>query len=198
MHAEEARRYGDEAMARDPLSPWALLVHTWTFFLEGNIEAAFSGFRDAAESWASDVPPAVWWVGTTAAFAGMKDEALIWLERAANMNAGVISDFAELQRCALVGDAAAVRDLIDTRQLREVAKTDEYFSANLAMCLGLVGDRDEALQWIDHAIDWGFSGSVHFEENIFLEPLYDDPRFRELMDKAREKQRQCEVLARGG
>ena len=195
---EEARRYGDEAMARDPLSPWALLVHTWTFFLEGNIEAAVSGFREAAEGWAADVPPAVWWAGTAAAFAGMNDEALIWLERAAKMNAGAISDFAELQRRALVGDAAGVRDLIDTRQLREVAKTDEYFSLNLAMCLGFIGDRDEALEWIDHAIDWGFSGSIHFETNIFLEPLYDDPRFHALMDKARELQRQYEVLAKGG
>lgn len=49
----------------------------------------------------------------------------------------------------------------------------EVRKLNLAMCLGLIGDVDDALQWINNAIDWGMCGTQYYENNRFLEPLRD-------------------------
>ncbi len=191
---EEALRSADEALARDPLNPWAILNRAWVDAIAGDHEECFLRIRNAAEGLASDVPVVIWWAGQAAAFAGREDEAALWLERAAKMNAGVQSDFAELLRRSLGRDEAGVRDLLDAANLREMAKTDEYFSFYLAICLNIIGETDEALSWIENAIDWGLSAHQWYEGSRFLEPLHDDPRFHNLMDKAREQQREFAVL----
>jgi Tfp pilus assembly protein PilF len=189
---KEARRYGDEAITRDPLSPWALLVSAWIGGFDDDYDGVYVRFRDAAESWASDVPVVIWWTGTAAAFAGREGEAEIWLARTVIMDAGFISDFAELLRRTITGDHTGAREFLETRDLRNIAKTDEYFSFYLAFCLTQIGEADEALEWIEHAISWGFSAHQFYENNPYLGPLHGDPRFVALMERAREQARAFE------
>jgi hypothetical protein len=70
----------------------------------------------------------------------------------------------------------------------ETAKTDETFPNVIATCLAMVGDEDGAIEWLNYAIDWGFCNYRYLEEyNPFLKPLHGNPRFQELVDKARKK-----------
>jgi serine/threonine-protein kinase len=188
---EEARYPADEALARDPLNPWAILVRAWTDWPD--YEACYVRIRDAAERIAPDVPIVVWWAGTAAAFAGREDEATAWLDRTVKMEAGIFSDLAELLRRSLARDDSGMRELLDTAGLREMAKTDEYFSFYLAFCLAQIGDIDEALEWIRHAIEWGLSGFQLLEANPLLEPLRSDPRFEALMNRARKQAEEIEI-----
>jgi hypothetical protein len=55
--------------------------------------------------------------------------------------------------------------------------------------LAPVGEHDEALQWIESAVGWGFTNHVYLEHHDrFVEPLRAAPQFRVLMDAARRKQ----------
>jgi len=50
---------------------------------------------------------------------------------------------------------------------------------------------DNSLDWLDKAIELGYLGDISTE--IFYEPLYDHPRFQELVEK--QKQKREEVMA---
>ena len=54
----------------------------------------------------------------------------------------------------------------------------------------LMGSReDRALNYLDHAINWGFSNHKFLStHNRYLKPLCDDTRFGSLLNKAKEKQ----------
>jgi len=59
-----------------------------------------------------------------------------------------------------------------------------------------VGETDEALYWLSRAIEMGFINHRFFaEHDPFLATLRGDPRFEELMERAREKQREIEAEA---
>jgi hypothetical protein len=79
--------------------------------------------------------------------------------------------------------------VLDETSLRDVAMTDEYFPVFLADMLAPVGEHDEALQWIESAVGWGFTNHVYLEHHDrFVEPLRAASRFGVLMDAARRKQ----------
>jgi hypothetical protein len=45
-----------------------------------------------------------------------------------------------------------------------------------------------AFEWIERSIDWGFCNYRYLEEyNPFFKPLHGNPRFQELVTKARRK-----------
>lgn len=115
-------------------------------------------------------------------------------EQITKLGAGLWSDFGELGLHALRGDQVRVREVLQKTDLREVATTDEYYPLFLANGLALVGDTDEALQWLEQAISWGFTNHRFLSQhNRFLAPLRGDSRFQALMDRAREKERAFEV-----
>ena len=48
------------------------------------------------------------------------------------------------------------------------------------------------LDWLDKAIDLGYLGDISTE--IFYEPLYDHPRFQELVTKQQKKREKVMAL----
>ena len=75
-----------------------------------------------------------------------------------------------------------------------MAATDTTGSIFLANHLALVGETEEALSWIEHGIDWGFTNHRFLDEHDrFLARLRGSPRFETLLERAREKERALEV-----
>lgn len=190
----EACRYADEALARDPLTWTTSLGRAAVDLFEGRFEEALSRFRDSVERLAPGEPFSGWWLAQAAAYAGHEDEARTVFEQITKMGAGLWSDFGELGLHALRGDQVRVREVLQTTNLREVARTDEYYPLFLANALAPVGDTDEALEWLEQAISWGFTNHRFLSQHDrFLAPLRGEPRFQALMDRAREKERAFEV-----
>lgn len=52
---------------------------------------------------------------------------------------------------------------------------------NIACGYGIQGDAENALLWLDRAIDKGFDDVAHLEKDSDLDPVRSDPRFRGLM-----------------
>jgi hypothetical protein len=66
------------------------------------------------------------------------------------------------------------------------ARHDETFSWAMAGSFAQMGRPDEAIEWLENAITYGFVNAEFLSErDILLEPLRADPRFRELVAAAR-------------
>jgi hypothetical protein len=126
---------------------------------------------------------------TGAAATGRLDEAREVFARGASTDAVPIADLSELYCRAADGDRYAVTALMSERpETVETAKTDEMFPKFIADCLVLVDDHEGALEWLDRAVECGFCNYRYLEEyDPFLDPLHGNPRFQELIDKARQK-----------
>jgi tetratricopeptide (TPR) repeat protein len=58
---------------------------------------------------------------------------------------------------------------------------------DIACVLGLLGEREQALQWLADAAHNGFPCHRFFENDPMLEPIRAEPRFRMLMDELRSE-----------
>ena len=77
-----------------------------------------------------------------------------------------------------------------TERVKQVAQADHDVPYWLASAYAMEGMKEEAFEWLEHAISIGNENKPWFEANPIWEPLRDDPRFLELMqhiDANREK-----------
>ena len=88
----------------------------------------------------------------------------------------------------LTGDRAAVLSPPSAAE-RAMAESDEYWTYLMAGAYALVGETDQALSWLEHAVRVrGWIDHVYFtRHDRFLETLRSAPRFHELMASARER-----------
>ncbi len=68
-----------------------------------------------------------------------------------------------------------------TQDVRDAAAADHDIAYWLATAYAMLGDRDEAFEWLGRAIKLGNENRVWFESDPNWEHLRDDPRFAELM-----------------
>ncbi len=71
-----------------------------------------------------------------------------------------------------------------TEDLRTAAWWDDHWSLVMADGYALVGELDDALLWLDHAIDYGYWSVRFLQCEPFLENLRSDERFDALVEKA--------------
>ncbi|MBA3242943.1 MAG: tetratricopeptide repeat protein, partial [Acidobacteria bacterium] len=91
------------------------------------------------------------------------------------------------------GDEEGARAQL-TERVRETAAADHDIAYWLATTYVMLGDRDEALEWLGRAIDLGNENRTWFESDPNWEPLREDPGFRALMrDLEEEKLRELET-----
>ena len=91
-------------------------------------------------------------------------------------------------RRGLSGDREAVLSPPSAAE-RAMAESDEYWSYLMAAAYALVGEADQALSWLDHAVTMrGWVDYVYFtRHDRFLERVRPTRRFQELMASARER-----------
>lgn len=88
----------------------------------------------------------------------------------------------------LTGDRVAVLSPPSAAE-RAMAESDEYWAYLMAGAYALVGEADQALSWLEHAVRVrGWIDYVYFtRHDRFLESLRSARRFQELMASARER-----------
>ncbi len=75
-----------------------------------------------------------------------------------------------------------------TDRVKRVADADHDAPYWLASAYALEGMKDEAFEWLEHAIDSGNENRPWFEANPVWETLRDDPRFTALMNRIGQAQ----------
>jgi hypothetical protein len=92
-----------------------------------------------------------------------------------------------LLRTALEGDRAAFQQNLTT-PLTEAVGADAWGACTIAECLGILGDIDAALPWLDRAAEWGwFNYPLYAENDPFFEALRGHPRFQAFLDRVRTR-----------
>ncbi len=71
-----------------------------------------------------------------------------------------------------------------TKQAHDAAPNDSAVLYNLACFNALLGNKSEALTWLDKAVDAGFQAPGKIAEDSDLVSLRDDPRFQAILVKA--------------
>jgi len=187
----DARRYGDRAVSVDPGNWLSRLAQSGVALVSGDVEAAVAAARSMVDL-AGAEPMAKMWAGMISAHAGREEEACRLLRQAAASGeawsvGGAVWD------AALRRDREAFCRAVADNPWLELAKMDKEFSWWLADSFALMGDTEDALRWLESAIDLGFTNHRFWSEiDPFLAPLRSDPRFQALMARARERQRAFE------
>jgi len=184
----------EEAVSLDPL--YILSQAGWCVveLLSGHAQVASTRMSDAVSRVFEGEPFGLWWEAQAAGFAGDDERARELFERVAGIEeAGALANLSELFLRALEDDAEGVRSALDRPDLRDMGNADEWFPVYFASAFARVGEVDEAIRWLDQAVNWGFGNHQFLARyNRYLEPLRGDPRFEAVLERAREKERALE------
>ncbi len=185
---DEAREVAAEALLLDPLDLFTRAIRGVIDLFDGRFDAAASRFQQIVDDPSTCTPHIEWMLAQAMAHAGRLEEASAFFARVAATDAAPVADLSELYLQAKDGDRGAVAALLDQSSVMvETARTDESFPIFIANCLTMVGDEGGALEWLGQAIDWGFCNDRYLtEHNPFLHPLRSDPRFEQLIGRARQ------------
>lgn len=189
----EAEASMRRAQAIDPLSLIASAALGWVHFQRGNYDAAAEQAQRTIDLNAN-FQQAWLWGGLAHEAAGRYGEALRMLKHAAALSDESPIVMAALGRSyARSGDTASARRIAEGLRRREQAGAagvagaggsggyvPSYEMAKLSLALG---DRAEALAWLRRAYDQRSHSLVFLAVDPQLEPLRNDPGFRDLLVK---------------
>ncbi len=191
---DQARQYADEGVVRDPLFFMTVFGRGYVDVCSGSFEAGLERIHDGRDRLAPGEAFSGWWLAQTLAYSGREEEAHALFQQLAAMDADLWSDQGKLFQRALENDRDGVLQVLADTKLRQFARTDEIYPVCLANALTRVGEIDEALDWIEQAVSWGFTNYQFLSQhNRFLAPLRGNERFQQLMELARQKQEAFEV-----
>jgi serine/threonine protein kinase len=119
------------------------------------------------------------------AYNGKREEALAVIDRIGKVNSNnVITTFSLLLKYALLNDKEGVLRLI-TPDFRKTCWRDLEWSYWVANRLSLAGAREEALDWLENAINRGFINYPFMQCDPFLDNIRAEARFKKLMERAK-------------
>jgi len=188
-----ARPLIDRLMSVDPLSLQNAPLRGWDLFMDGKLEGAIDPGRQWHER-DPENPLAHWMYGSILARNGRIEQARrVFAELEKKPGAGMMGRVSVMQKSALDGDReGAVRAV--TPELVEAAKMDWQYSWEMATAYALVGELDQALEWLENAVGRGFFNYRFLSEyDPLLENLRGDERFQALMAEARKRFDSLEV-----
>jgi TolB-like protein len=181
---EEADAYAEKALADNPLIYMSLWSRACVNMFMGKTQEAYDTIRYARDHFAPGEPFAGWWVAQIAFLAGDIDTAYYEFKKVALSESNPWNDFCKLFQLAIESDAIGVKEQIQNSGLADFSKTDEFYPVCIANSLALVGEYEEALIWLNRAVNWGFRNYKFLAEyNVFLEPLRTNPVFLNLIEK---------------
>jgi len=124
---------------------------------------------------------------------GRRDEALAVIDRMGAASAGnVITVFSLLLKYALLEDKESALRVL-TPEVRKTCRRDSEWSFLVAAGLSLVGAKEEALDWLENAVNRGFINYPLFQCDRFLDNIRGEERFKKLMERAKYEWEHFEV-----
>ena len=73
-------------------------------------------------------------------------------------------------------------------KLKSYAARDEVISLFVAECYALLNEKEEAINWVEYGVGWGFINYPYLSEyDPFLENIRGEPRFKKLMERVKRE-----------
>jgi tetratricopeptide (TPR) repeat protein len=81
-----------------------------------------------------------------------------------------------------------------SEDLKKAARGDEYFPIFMAEGYALIDEKDEAIDWLEEGLKWGFINYPFLNEiDPFLKNIRNEPRFKKLMERVKHEWENFEV-----
>ncbi len=178
----------------DPVNVMTQGIRGCAELYAGRFDSALEPFR-RFQRLQRDGPMGRFYVSLVLAYLGRTEEALGLLEPTGPTASGedAFAALGLMLAGALRRDREGVRRLL-TPAVEKTFRRDAGYSHHLAGVLALAGAREEALNWLENAVDRGFMNHAFLAaQDPFLESLRDEPRYRDLVQRARDAWERFEV-----
>jgi TolB-like protein len=170
----------------DPLTPVNHCLTGYVEMLEGNIEAALSGYR-RMHRMDSGNPVARWFLAHVLGRCGRRTEAVTLLRQIRrDTPQTTFARHALFFEHALERNRSAALAAVTPELLGE-ARWDQHASWWMASAYALIGEKDAALDWLTNASDLGYINYPFLSRfDPFMDSLRRDERFWQLMTRVKE------------
>jgi len=171
----------------DPLTPINHLVKGLAEQLEGKFEEAIESFRIASQLEPED-PWDRFLYARAFTFNHRFDEAFEIIDLIEKNTPQ--SQWAQLGlflKCVLLDEKTKAMQCV-TRDLIQMMEKDELYPLFMAECYSLIDEKEEAVNWLELAIKFGFINYPFLNEyNPFLENIRGEERFKKLMKRVKHE-----------
>ena len=173
----------------DPLTPLNHLIKGAGELVEGQFDNALHNIIRAREL-EPENPLLMYWNAMILACKNEYKEACDIFESISKLrNIGLFNRLSSFFTYALQGQQKQAMKTV-TDDFKNVAKEDEFYPIWMAECYALIGEKEEAIDWLEHAINFGF---LHYDwltkHDPFLKNIREESRFKNLMERVK---RECE------
>jgi serine/threonine protein kinase/tetratricopeptide (TPR) repeat protein len=171
----------------EPLVIMSSLLLPWAFFFDGRFEQGWQELQLVHES-----DPDNFLVQFSRAlflmYLGRPEEAAEFIELSkARPSLTLFDRLILIQLYAMRGERAKVDEMLTDQTIISVRRDIQY-PWHVAVAYAILGEFDAAIEWLEVAIDNGFSNFRFLSElDPFLQPLRDLPSFERLVQKARQE-----------
>ena len=176
----------DRLQQVDPLASINLTMYGMVAMFDGNYAEALGWTQRAVDIDPANPTPRMMHALMLASN-GRRDEGIALLDAVAHDAPPMAwARLARAMAASLRGDREELLRTM-TPELRAAVKWDEIFAWWTADCFALVNERDEAIDFIEYAVKFGFSNAPWLSEyEPFLASLRGEPRFVRLMERVRK------------
>jgi TolB-like protein/thioredoxin-like negative regulator of GroEL len=190
--AEAADPWARRLQGIDPLDPFALWPLGAVYFFDGKYDMALREFRRHYEK-DPEQPAWIAWYGLALAYNGEIEAAAAMIEPSASAHPdNAHLKLARMQVRALKGDKQGVLSELGG-SFQEWFK-ERTWATRVAAALALLDERDEALDWLEHAVNRGWINYPLLSEgDPWLQNLRGEERFRELMVRVKREWESFEI-----
>jgi serine/threonine protein kinase len=180
-----ARALMDRLQQVDPLTSINLTMYGMVAMFDGNYPEALTWTQRSVDIDPANPTPRMMHALMLAAN-GRREESVAMLDSVAgDTSAMAWAKLAPAMACALRGERDNLLRLM-TPELRAAAEWDEIFAWWVADCFALVNEADEAIDFLEHAVEFGFINAPWLSKyEPFLGSLRNEPRFRCMMEAVR-------------
>lgn len=184
---QKARRIARQLEDIDPYGHLSSVIGPLLTFLEGRIAQSASEMRRVYTKDPGNMIVAVCYAHILGA-AGETEKVSEVVTETKRLNPdAALTKLLVVFRHAMGGEVDEVPRLL-TDELLTTLGGDWQMCHLLADCYALIDNRDLALNWLEKAIDMGYTNYPFFSEyDPFFDSIRQEPRFADLMDRAKRE-----------
>jgi non-specific serine/threonine protein kinase len=137
---------------------------------------------------------AKWYYAQLLAWNKQLDRAYEWMDQVAEISPKqILGESMLFLKYALQGQKEKAMQALSEGS-KKVAWMDFHMPWFMAECFSLINEKEEALKWLEHAVDRGWFNFPLFSElDPFLANIRNEPRFKKLMERVKYEWEHFEV-----
>ncbi len=171
----------------NPLDPGNFTLQGFSSLLDGQFDQALTSFRKWYQS-DSENPAAAFYYALGLAYNKELNEAFSIIDQCVEAEPdNLLTSFALLLKYGLQKDKERAFQLV-TPDFIKTCRRDLEWSYNVAQAFALLDEGEEALDWLENAVDRGFINYPFISKHdTFLDNIRGEERFHKLMERVKHE-----------